>query len=287
MTRTMSFALTAAIVAVSAAAPARGQGPAANLAAVFNTGANLGFSVIRAAYSPPDQPPPQAALDWMLKDLDNAKRWAAAAQSCVAFDASRFDNATRLVEARTPAGRLSPMFDQLYRDYQAAVRSSTCNFGLASPQFVEAFYLGAVFTGYATARASYFYYPTPIPAQVVAQMRQDFAGIRTALPAGVACTGDPRPVTTRLDQLEGWLASAAGQVVYTEMVGIYQAIEASAGKGACAAAPARSDTPPAASCTAETLIRTTCASVCKGATVMLGVVSGGPDCQACIAKGCR
>jgi hypothetical protein len=271
-------------IALVAALPAQERvGPTPNLAAVFNTGANIGFSVIRAAYSPPDQPPPQAALDWMLKDLANAKGWAMLVQSCVAFDSARFDNVTRQVNARTPAGQLLPQFEQLYRDYQAAIRGARCNFGLQSPQHVEAFYLGAVFTGFATARASYFHYPTPVPPQVVAQIRQDFAGIRTALPAAAACSGSLASIATRLDEIENRLASAAGQVVYTDIVAVYQAIEASTGSAACAAAP----TAPAAGCTAESLVKTTCAAVCKGATVMLGVVSGGPECQACIAKGCK
>jgi hypothetical protein len=45
-------------------------------------------------------------------------------------------------------------------------------------------------------------------------------------------------------------------------------------------------TPPN-SCTAELLLRTSCASVCRGAMIMLGVVSGSAECQTCVANGCR
>lgn len=261
-------------------------GPPSNLASLFNTGANIGFSVIRAAYSPRDQPPPQAAADWMLKDMANAKQWSSALGACIAFDATRFDAAVSQVRAGTPAGRLLPMFEQLYKDYQVAVRSSKCTFGVPTLQNLEAFFVGAVLTGSATARASYFYYPTPLPAEVVPQIRQDFAGMRLALPQAT-CMGSAMPVLTRIDQIDGWLASAAGQAVYTELVGIYQQIEGAAGAAACAGAAAPPTPPPAVnSCVPETLIRTTCANVCQGAGVLLGVVQGSPDCVACVNR-CR
>lgn len=272
-----------ALVFEASAAHAQ-PGPSSNLAAVFNTGANIGFSVIRAAFSPPDQRPPQAAAEWMLKDMANARGWSAAVRACITFDATRFDAAAAQVQSGTVAGRLVPMFEQLYRDYQAAVRASPCTFGLPTAQNVESFFVASVLTGSATARASYFYYPTPIPSQVVGQIRQDFTGMRLGLPTAAACIGTMTPIATRIDEVERGLASAAGQASYTELVGIYQQIEQAAGVAACAGTPPAPQQP--AACTAEVLIRTSCASVCPGAGVLLGVVQGGPDCIACVNRGC-
>ncbi len=292
----------------------------ASLAAVFNTAGNLGFAAVRAAYSAPDQPPPQAALDWIVRDFDSAKRWSGVVQSCIAFDATRFDRAAALATGRAPARDIWRAADQLYRDYQVAVRGSRCAFGLPNPSYLEAFFVGGLATGFATARASYFYYPTPLPAPVVAQIRQDFASMRGALPAG-SCMGAAAPMMSSLDYIEGRLATTPGQAIYNDMVGFYTAIESRAAATGCAASaapaiagtvppptptapvapapgevrgdvlppvgPTAPNARPADSCTVDVLLRTTCAAVCQGSTVLLGVVSGGPECQACIARGCR
>jgi len=242
----------------------------------------MGFATIRAAFSPPDQPPPQAAADWMLRDFATAREWAAAIAPCVPFDLGRFDQAAAIIRStRVPARHLWQVADQLHRDYRTAVQNASCTLGLPTRQDLDAFYLGALFMGFATARASYFYSANAtIPPQVVEQITSDFATVRSALPALERCGAPASTIEAQMQAAQRWLGTVPGKDSYTEIAGIYQSIETALKNAKCGSGPAQKTDP--AAC-----MQSVCAGACRGAVVLLGVASGSPQCEQCLDQNCR
>jgi hypothetical protein len=266
------------------------QAPMPASVALFNTAGNLGFATIRAAYSPPDEPLPQAVADWTIVDYTNAQRWGGGVASCISFDLSRFENAASLVRSTRPSARqMFQLVDQMHRDYRTAVQRSTCSFGLASMQDLDVFYNGALFMGFATARASFFSYSTTTtPPQVAQQIVTDLGVVRSALPVFQKCIGPTTAVENQMQSTLRRLGTVPGKDSYLEVAGIYTAIEAALKNSTCGAPiPSQSSTPPPSNMCQAGGIPPPCAEACRGSTVLLGVVSGGPDCQACIARVCR
>jgi hypothetical protein len=258
----------------------RGASSTPSLVSFFNTAGNLGFATIRAAFSPPDQPMPQAVVDWILRDFNAMRQWGNAAASCVVFDLTRFDRAASLVQSTRPRARdVWEIVDQMHRDYRTAIQRATCTFGLQAQQ-LDAFYNGALFMGFATARASYFYYDAPIPPAVVEQIGGDFPMVLSGLRGLGPCLSTLAPIEAQIDAARRRLGTIAGKESYNEMVAIYIAIETALKASACGAT-APTTPVPSGSC-----MRTTCAAPCQGAMSMLGQVSGSPECLACIAKNC-
>lgn len=255
------------------------------LVALFNTAGNLGFATIRAAFAHPDQPLSQAAADWMVKDYANAKQWGGALASCVAFDLTRLDTAAALVRnARASARDLWQVADQLHRDYRTAAGRASCTLGLPGLQQVDAFYLGALFMGFATARASYFYSAeTPVPQAVVEQIGGDFATVRSGIKSAESCLGSTAPFDAQMDAAQRRLGVVPGKDSYNEVVAVYIAIETALKSSRCGGTSSVAPPPtPGGSC-----MQTACAAACQGAVILLGQVSGSPDCVACMSKNCR
>jgi hypothetical protein len=265
---------------------AREQSGASMLASLFHTVGNMGFATIRSGYSPPDQPVPQAAADWLLVDLSNMSRWSASlSPACVGFDTTRFETTASLIRStRPPARQLYQIIDQLHRDYRTALQASTCAFESLNRQYLDAFYITALFTGFATGRASYFYYDTPTPPEIATQIAGDFSTVRAAFAALQGCLGPLTAVESQMNAVASRVGVVSGKQTYTEVAALYQTIEAFVTNARCPAStlsPPDATGPQGGSC-----MQTKCAQACQGAQMLLGVVSGPPACQACMAQNC-
>lgn len=281
-------AALAAVFGLSGAVETQAPG-GATLVSLYNTAGNMGFATIRSGYSPPDQPVPQAAAEWLLVDFSNMRQWGGTiAPACVAFDLSRFDTGAALVRStRPPASQLYQLIDQLHRDYRAAVQASTCSFGVGSKQQLDAFYVAALYMGFATGRASYFYYDTPTPREIAGQIAGDFTNVRAGLAAVDSCIGSSATVDAQMNAVLGRIGTIPGKQTYTEIAGIYQVVEGMAKNARCPATPTTgSDDFGQRIGERPSCMQKACAQPCQGAQALLGVVSGPPECQACMAKNC-
>jgi hypothetical protein len=255
--------------------------PATNLVSLFNVAGNLGFATIRVSYSTPSEPLPQPVVDWLVRDFPNARQWAAAVTSCVPFDLTRFDQATALSRSGALSRDIWPTVDRLHRDYATAVGQAKCTLGLPNAQLLQAFFAGGLFTGFAVARASYFTGGPPLGSAVVTQIRGDMPAIRAGFAAAASCGAGVTGLSARLDAVNQRLGVVSGSDSWQDLVGLYQAAEAALQSGTCVGKP---PSPPAGELSCRD---SKCAAPCKGAMTLLGVVSGSPECMACLEKFCK
>jgi hypothetical protein len=241
-TRILRRSFPAIVALIVVTMPAIAQEPAApGLASLFNTAGNIGFATVRASFAGSEEPLPQAVVDSMLKDFSNARHWGAANAACLStFDIAQFEWATSLVQSgRSPAKEVWKVVDRMHRDYGAAVQKSTCTFGLPDTKALDAFYTTALFMGFATARASYFYYEDkPVPPAVVTQIASDFTLVRPGLKAVEKCTGSTAPIEARLTAVQKTLGAVSGKESYTEIADIFVAIENALKGSTCEPGPA-------------------------------------------------
>lgn len=255
--------------------------PGTNLASLFNVGGNLGFATIRLAYANPNEPLPQPVVDWLMRDLPSGRQWAGAVSSCVPFDLARFDQLMDAARSGRPSREIFPLVDRLHRDYTAAVGQAQCTMGLQSNQQLQAFFTGSLFMGFAVARASYFTGGPPLSSAVIGQIIGDVPAIKAGLGAVTTCTPAVGQLHARLDSAVQRMGSVGGEQSWQDLVGEYQAIEGALREPTCASKP---PSPPAGE---QSCKDTKCGVPCKGAVTMLGVVSGSPECMACLAQFCK
>jgi hypothetical protein len=259
----------------------RPPAPATNLVSLFNVAGNLGFATIRLSYSNPAEPLPQPVVDWLIRDFPNARQWAAPLTSCIPFDLARFDQATAVSRSGALSRDIWPTVDRLHRDYATAVGQASCTLGLPDAQQLHAFFMGGLFTGFSVARASYFAGAPPLHAGVITQIRGDVPAIKGGYAAAAGCGAGIAALSNRLDSVIARLGAVSGSESWQDLVGVYQATEAALQAGTCVGRP---PSPPAGD---QSCREKNCAAACKGAVMLLGVLSGSPECMACMEKFCK
>lgn len=265
---------------------ASGQTPAPSMVALFNTAGNLGYATVRAAYSPPDAPMPNALQQWTVTDYSNIRQWSALNASCIAFDLTRFDAAAaQASDNRLTAQQMFQLASDLQNDYRAALQRTRCSFGYVSPQERDAFWVIAFSIGMATARASFHYYPNAsTPPPVGAQIAADLAVVRGGLPLIQQCAGPTAAIEGQIQSALSRLGAVSGQDSYADMAGIYAALESGLKVTSCTVTPVA--TPTAGPCDRNHL-PPACAEACRDSVVLLGTASASAECQACIDRACK
>lgn len=278
------------VMTVFAAASSTGQSGAPSPSrAAYNVGGNLGFALMRSQSQNPEQPVNEAGRQWLLRDFEAAYKWSSMLSSCVAFDVSRFQAAYSLVSSSNPpAAQLSRLIDQLQRDYATAIARSRCSFNVGTVPQLNAIYQAGLATGVATGRSSHYYIDQRLPADAVTYIGNDVQQIRPRLEAASECLAPLDGVNSAIAGVLSRLTQIPARSVYEEITRVYIDVENLAQTPRCA--PTGGDTRPGPGgpgLDVGSCMRASCGDVCQGAVVLLGQVSGSPECLACIKQKCR
>lgn len=254
----------------------------------YNVGGNLGFAFTRAQQQNPEQPLNEAGRQWIIRDLDTAFRWASLLTPCVAFDATRFQQASMmLTNSNPPANQTWRAINQLQVDFAAAIARASCSLNVSSVAELSGLYQAGFAAGVATGRASHFYIDQRLPGDVAGYIRNDLMQIRPRLQAVSNCLGPLDAIDAATGSVLARLTEASGRAVYEEITRLYIAIDERTTAPSCASNTAPRPTPnPMPGNDLGSCMQQRCGQACQGAAILLGEVSGSPQCVACVKQNC-
>ena len=257
--------------------------------AAYNVAGNLGFALMRSQNQNPDQPVNEFGRQWLLRDFEAAYKWSSLLTSCVTFDIARFQSASAVVSAgTTPASQLYRLIDQLQRDYSSAIANARCSFNVSTVPQLNAIYQAGLATGIATGRSSHYYIDQRLPADAAAYIGNDIQQIRPRLQAAAECLSPLDSVNAALGAVLSRMTQLPAKSVYEEITRIYVDVETLAQTPRCSATATRDTrpTPGGPGLDVGSCMKASCADACQRAVVLLGQVSGSPECLACVKQKC-